>query len=104
MTQPDFERLAIQFEALGNETRLRILRALPSSNCGLPMPVGLIANMIQIKPASCSKHLGILYRAGLVKQKRHGTFKVFTVNGETFLDLLPQLEPFYFKETTHESR
>lgn len=55
------------FKALANERRLRILNHLTAVN---PLTVSAIAEHIKLSFKSTSKHMQILYSAGLVRREQ----------------------------------
>ena len=57
------------FAALGNETRLRLVRRLSS---GGPSSIARLAAGSPITRQAVTKHLEVLARAGLVRGSRHG--------------------------------
>ena len=63
------------FDALGDPSRLRILRAL--LDAGGPMSQGAVADATGLSQANASKHLACLVRAGLVTREPEGTSVYF---------------------------
>jgi DNA-binding transcriptional ArsR family regulator len=59
-------RLVAKARALADVTRIRILDALGSSE----LSVGSIASALDAEPSTISKHLQVLFRAGLVDRRR----------------------------------
>ena len=80
-------RYARMFSAVGNESRLRILRLLLSAH-----PHGLVVGDIQtelgIAPSTLSHHLERLKIEGLVTVRREGTFLWCAPNTPALEDLL----------------
>ena len=66
------------FKALGDETRLKIIKliALKGNN----LCVGMIAKNIEISQPAVSQHLSILKKAGLVKSSRYGSIIHYKMN------------------------
>lgn len=62
------------FQAMGDETRLRVLACL--SLCGKPDDVCVceLADCLRVKSSTLSSHLNILRHAGLVKTRKDGTW------------------------------
>lgn len=59
------------FAALGNETRLRLLRLLvQAGDDGLT--VGALQRLVDVPASTHAHHLAILARAGLIVQERQG--------------------------------
>ncbi|MEK7342246.1 MAG: metalloregulator ArsR/SmtB family transcription factor [Pseudomonadota bacterium] len=66
------------FKALASEPRRRILRYLADE----PMTVGEIADNFEMTMPSISKHLGVLREAGLVRERKHGQYMLYTLEQE----------------------
>ncbi|HEX4826559.1 MAG TPA: metalloregulator ArsR/SmtB family transcription factor [Candidatus Polarisedimenticolaceae bacterium] len=81
------DRFAEMFGALGNESRLKIVRLLLSAH-----PEGLVVGEIQselgIAPSTLSHHLERLKNEGLVVVNREATFLRYTANADALEDLL----------------
>jgi DNA-binding transcriptional ArsR family regulator len=60
-------------EALADPTRRAVLERL----LGGPLPVKEIADGLPVTRPAVSQHLGVLKRAGLVSEQRHGTLRVY---------------------------
>lgn len=66
------EKAALQLEALGNATRLKIYRTLVrAGHSGLP--VGTLQVRLDIAASTLSHHIRRLVEVGLVSQQRQGT-------------------------------
>jgi DNA-binding transcriptional ArsR family regulator len=64
--------------ALADESRLRILLALrPGELC-----VCQVTELLQLAPSTVSKHLSILYQAGLVESRKDGRWMYYRLPGE----------------------
>jgi DNA-binding transcriptional ArsR family regulator len=61
-----------QLEALGNQSRLRIYRALVKAGLG-GLPVGSLQERLELPGSTLSHHLKRLIDTGLVRQERSGT-------------------------------
>jgi DNA-binding transcriptional ArsR family regulator len=59
------------FLALGDQSRLRIIRALMKTK--IPLSQGALAEATGISQANASKHLAILVRAGLAAREPDGS-------------------------------
>lgn len=83
----DVARYADMFNALGSESRLRVLRLLLFAH-----PKGLVVGEIQrdlgISPSTLSHHLERLKQEGLVTVKRESTFLRYAANTEILQELL----------------
>ena len=81
------DRYAEMFAALGNESRLRILRLLLSAH-----PEGLVVGDIQselgIAPSTLSHHLDRLKSEGLVTVRRESTFLRYAASTAALQELL----------------
>lgn len=78
ISEAQLERAALVFAALGEPSRLRLLRALmerPSRS------VGELVGLTGFGQANVSKHLGILRQAGLVKHEREGNRVLYSLQG-----------------------
>jgi len=65
------------FGALGDTSRLRLLRALLAA--GTPLPQGEVADAAGLLQPNASKHLIFLTRVGLVKRERQGNTMLFSL-------------------------
>jgi len=63
------------FKALASTPRRRILNHL----AGGPMTVGEIAEKFDMAMPSISKHLAVLYEAGLVHQQKRGQHIIYSI-------------------------
>jgi DNA-binding transcriptional ArsR family regulator len=64
------------FAALGDASRLRILRILLEA--GKPLAQGVVAEGAGLSQANASKHLIYLCRVGLVTRERQGNLALFS--------------------------
>ena len=74
-------RIATVMSALGESTRLLILRDLVA---GGAMPVGEIAASVERPVVNVSHHLGILRNAGVLLCERRGRHRMYSVNPDLF--------------------
>ena len=65
------------FGALGDASRLKILRALLDAK--KPMNQGTLSEKTELSQANASKHLGYLVRVGLVTRKPEGNTVLFEI-------------------------
>lgn len=78
-----FEQVAHYFSLLSDPTRLRIL----SSLCAEERPVHEVVEQIGLTQANVSRHLNILYRAGVVDRRREGNSVLYRVVDPNFVDI-----------------
>jgi|SaaInl7_150m_RNA_FD_contig_91_28606_length_1959_multi_12_in_0_out_0_4 ArsR family transcriptional regulator, arsenate/arsenite/antimonite-responsive transcriptional repressor len=76
--QKNIEALAEAFRALSDPNRLRIMELLRTASH--PVCVNAIAQKIGISQSAVSQHLRILRQQSLVKVKKEGYYKHYTVN------------------------
>ena len=74
-------------KALADDTRIKILRAL----CERDMYVELLAERLQLTPATVSFHMKKLTAAGLVDSRREQYYTVYSLRGEVFSLTLREL-------------
>jgi len=78
---------AVRLEALGNQTRLRIYRALVrAGHAGLP--VGRLQERLKIPASTLSHHIKALVAVGLVTQVRESTTLVCHANFDAMRGLV----------------
>ncbi|HMG48473.1 MAG TPA: metalloregulator ArsR/SmtB family transcription factor [Allosphingosinicella sp.] len=79
------------FKALASTPRRRILNHL----AGGPMTVGEIAEKFDMAMPSISKHLSVLYQAGLVHQQKRGQHIIYSIAADHLANSLYSfLTPF----------
>ncbi len=78
-----FNQVAQYFGLLADPTRLRIL----SSLCGEERPVNDVVEKVGLSQANTSRHLNILYRAGIVDRRRDGNSVLYRVIDPNFVDI-----------------
>lgn len=78
-----FEQVARYFALLADPTRLRILSCL----CGEERAVHEVVERIGLTQANISRHLNILYRAGIVDRRRTGSSVHYRVIDPNFVDI-----------------
>ena len=76
LSDPMIEEVSRLFLALGDPSRLRILRCLLAAEG--PMSQGNIAEATQLSQANASKHLGFLVRVGLAVREPQGNTVYFS--------------------------
>ncbi len=75
-------RIASRARALGEPTRVRILTVLARGE----QPVGHIATAIDTQPSTVSKHLQVLFNAGLVQRRRAASTVLYSISSRKLLD------------------
>ena len=78
-----FESVADYFGLLAEPARLRILHAL----CEGELPVGEIVEKSGLTQANTSRHLNMLYRAGIVDRRREGSQGFYRIVDPNFKDM-----------------
>jgi len=78
-----FESVARYFSVLGEPTRLRILHAL----CQQEKCVNEIIKVTALAQANVSRHLGLMYQAGMLSRRREGTQVFYKVADRLFIEL-----------------
>ncbi len=77
--------------ALGDPTR----RAVFARVAQRPRPVGEIARELPVSRPAVSQHLRILKDAGLVRDRRDGTRRIYAVRRDGLASMRVQLEQFW---------
>ncbi len=78
-----FESVARYFSVLGEPTRLRILHAL----CQEEKCVNDIIKVTGLAQANVSRHLGLMYQAGMLSRRREGTQIFYKVADPLYVEL-----------------
>lgn len=78
-----FESVARYFSVLGEPTRLRILHAL----CQDEKCVNEIIGVTHLSQANVSRHLGLMYQAGMLSRRREGTQIFYKVADLMYIEL-----------------
>lgn len=78
-----FKKVAEYFALLADPTRLRILSCL----CCAERSVNEVVEVIGLTQANISRHLNILYRAGVVDRRREGSSVLYRVVDPNFVDI-----------------
>jgi DNA-binding transcriptional ArsR family regulator len=78
-----FESVARYFSVLGEPTRLRILYAL----CQDEKCVNEIIKVTSLAQANASRHLGLMYQAGMLSRRREGTQIFYKVADPMYIEL-----------------
>ena|SRR5579871_4620124 len=75
MTEATLELVARRFRILGEPFRLRILQHLEQGEC----TVGELVELLDGNQPNVSKHLQLLYDAGLVTRRREGNSILYSI-------------------------
>lgn len=78
-------------DALGDPTRRRILELVRDG----ARPVGEIARELPVSRPAVSQHLRVLKDAGLVRDRREGTRRLYAVDAAGLVALRAYLETFW---------
>ena len=81
--QQVFESVARYFGVLGEPTRLRILHTI----CQEEKCVNDIIKATGMAQANVSRHLGLMYQAGMLSRRREGTQVFYRVADRLFVEL-----------------
>jgi DNA-binding transcriptional ArsR family regulator len=68
--------------AIGDPTRVRILEFLSHGE----QPVGVIASAVDSQQSTVSKHLQVLYHAGLVERRRLASAVIYSIADDRLLE------------------
>lgn len=79
------------FAALGDPTRRRILEKIARS----PMAVGALASTLPVSRPAVSQHLGVLKKARLVRERRVGTRRIYSVDLNGLSEVRGYLDRFW---------
>jgi DNA-binding transcriptional ArsR family regulator len=77
------ERIAANFRALAEPTRLAILQELKSG----PMTVNELVEALELSQANISKHLSVLREVGFLKREQRGTAAVYSIEEPLVMEL-----------------
>ncbi len=77
--------------ALADPTRRAVFERLRAG----PRAVGEIARSLPVSRPAVSQHLRVLKEAGLVRERRDGTKRLYSVNGDGLAELREYLEGFW---------
>ena len=78
-----FQQVARYFSLLADPTRLRILSCL----CSEELPVNEVVEKIGLTQANISRHLSILFKAGVVQRRRERNMIFYRVIDPNFVDI-----------------
>ena len=84
------DKIADIFKALGDPTRLRLIKLLKECHGGVcqggPLCVNALAHRLGVTQSAVSQHLRILKQAGLVRGTRSGAFMHYTLDSTGLAD------------------
>jgi DNA-binding transcriptional ArsR family regulator len=75
LSEEQVSRIANRARALGDPTRVRILDLLARGE----QAVGHIAETLSSQPSTVSKHLQVLFQAGLVQRRRAASAVIYSI-------------------------
>jgi DNA-binding transcriptional ArsR family regulator len=75
MRPEEIARAVARARAIGDQTRVRILLRLLEK----PHPVGRIARELHVAPSAISRHLQVLFNAGLVDRRRAASEVIYMI-------------------------
>ena len=87
LPEPLVERIAMRFRVLGEPMRIRILERLRESEAS----VQDLTDALGASQQNVSKHLNVLFGAGIVGRRKHGTFTYYRITDQTVFDLCEQV-------------
>jgi ArsR family transcriptional regulator len=85
-----FKMLDIVFKALGEPTRLKILRLLSEQD----LCVCDLEEVLQMNQPRISQHLKVLKQAGLVQERREAQKRICSFNIQSFTAILEEFNVF----------
>ena len=80
-----------KLRALSNETRFEIVKLVSKRE----MTAGAVAEQFKVTRPAVSQHLSILCEAGLLRERRAGTARLYLVRPEGFNELAEFLEGYW---------
>ena len=78
-------------DALGDRTRRTVFELVAEG----PRAVGELAELLPVSRPAVSQHLRVLKDAGLVRDRVHGTRRLYSVSPEAIADLRTYLDGFW---------
>jgi DNA-binding transcriptional ArsR family regulator len=83
LSRVEADRIAMRAHALADATRVRIVGVLARSDS----TVGRIAVLLASEPSTTSKHLQVLFRAGLVTRRRDASTVIYSIADRSVLSV-----------------
>ena len=80
-----------KIRALSNETRFEIVKLVRDRE----MDAGTVAKRFNMSRPAVSQHLGVLREAGLLRERRVGSRRLYVVRAEAFGELLEFIEGYW---------
>ena len=87
LPDPLTELIAQRFRVLGEPMRIKLLDALRDGDA----TVGELVDRLGASQQNVSKHLGVLYQAGIVSRAKQGTFVRYSIADSGVFDLCEQV-------------
>src|SRR5215831_806867 len=87
LPDPLIERVAQRFRVLGEPMRIRLLDRLREGDA----TVGELQQALGASQQNVSKHLGILYEAGMVARTKQGTSTRYAISDPSVFELCDQV-------------
>lgn len=91
INQNDVEAIYGFVKALGSESRIKILMAFMD---GKDRTVNEVVEAVNLGQSTCSEHLAILKRAGIMRSEKQGKEVIYSPNRELIATHLEQLGSF----------
>jgi DNA-binding transcriptional ArsR family regulator len=82
LTDQQVDAISARSRALGEPTRVRILEVLAQGE----QPVGVIAAAVDSLQSTVSKHLQVLFHAGLVERRRSASAVIYSIADPELLE------------------
>lgn len=83
LPEPVLELVAYRFRIIGEPMRIRLLEQLRHGSS----TVGQLAATLGATQQNVSKHLGVLYQAGILSRQKQGTAVHYTIADTTVFEL-----------------
>lgn len=83
LPEPLLELVAYRFRVIGEPTRIRLLEQLREG----PATVGQLTEALGAGQQNVSKHLGVLYQAGILSREKQGTSVRYSIADATVFEL-----------------
>jgi DNA-binding transcriptional ArsR family regulator len=87
LPEPLIELVAQRFRVLGEPMRIKLLDRLRDGDA----TVGELQESLGASQQNVSKHLGVLYAAGMVSRARQGNSVVYSISDPTVFELCEQV-------------
>ena len=87
LPEPVVELVARRFRVIGEPMRIRILDRLRDGEAS----VAELTEALGASQQNVSKHLGVLYEAGILSRRKHGTSTLYAIKDDSVLGLCEQV-------------